>query len=70
MLDKTGSESETSHPKFHAHGLSGLQKVQQKLTELFTQAQQFKLLSQKTNAERLGKGLPMQIMGLVIYSKN
>ena len=70
FLVKTVSESETRHPKLHDHALSGLQKIQQKFTKLFTQAQKFELLSQKANAEQLGKRLQMQIMGLVIYSKN
>jgi TetR/AcrR family transcriptional repressor of nem operon len=70
LLVKTVSESETSQPALHTHALSGLQKIQQKFTELFTQAQQLKLLSQTANTQQLGKWLQMQIMGLVIYSKN
>lgn len=70
LLVKTVSESETSHPKLHTHALLGLQKVEQKFTELFAQAQQLKLLSQAADTEQLGKWLQMQIMGLVIYSKN
>jgi TetR/AcrR family transcriptional repressor of nem operon len=70
LLVKTVSESETSQPKLHTHALLGLQKIQLKFTELFTQAQQLKLLSQSANTEQLGKWLQMQIMGLVIYSKN
>jgi hypothetical protein len=70
LLVKTVSESETSQPKLHTHALLGLQKIERKFTELFTQAQQFKLLSQAANTEQLGKWLQMQIMGLVIYSKN
>jgi TetR/AcrR family transcriptional repressor of nem operon len=41
-----------------------------KFTALFTQAQQLELLSQTVNPEQLGKWLQMQIMGLVIPSKN
>jgi AcrR family transcriptional regulator len=70
LLVKTVSESETSQPKLHTHALLGLQKIERKFTELFTQAQQLKLLSQSANTEQLGKWLQMQIMGLVIYSKN
>ena len=70
LLVKTVSELETSQPKLHTHALSGLQRIQQKFTELFTQAQQLKLLSQTANPVQLGKWLQMQIMGLVIYSKN
>ena len=70
LLVKTVSESETSQPKLHTHALLGLQKIEEKFTKLFTQAQQLKLLSQTANTEQLGKWLQMQIMGLVIYSKN
>lgn len=70
LLVKTVSESETSQPKLHAHALLGLKQIEQKFTELFNQAQQLKLLSQAANTEHLGKWLQMQIMGLVIYSKN
>jgi AcrR family transcriptional regulator len=70
LLVKTVSESETSQPKLHTHALLGLQKIERKFTALFTQAQQLKLLSQTADPEQLGKWLQMQIMGLVIYSKN
>ena len=70
LLVKTVSELEKSQPKLHNHALLGLKKIEQKFTELFTQAQQLKLLSQTANTEQLGKWLQMQIMGLVIYSKN
>ncbi|AGH45370.1 TetR/AcrR family transcriptional regulator [Paraglaciecola psychrophila] len=70
LLVKTVSESETSQPKLHTHALLGLKKIERKFTALFTQAQQLKLLSQTANPEQLGKWLQMQIMGLVIYSKN
>lgn len=70
LLVKTVSESETSQPKLHAHALLGLQQIEQKFTELFTQAQQLKLLSQAADPVQLGKWLQMQIMGLVMYSKN
>ena len=70
LLVKTVSESETSHPKLHAHALSGLQKIEQKFTELFTTAQHLKLLSPSADTVQLGKWLQMQIMGLLIYSKN
>lgn len=70
LLVKTVTESETSQPKLHTHALLGLQRIERKFTELFTQAQQLKLLSQSANTEQLGKWLQMQIMGLVIYSKN
>jgi TetR/AcrR family transcriptional repressor of nem operon len=70
LLVKTVSESETSQPKLHAHALLGLQQMQQKFTELFTQAQQLSLLSSAADTKQLGKWLQMQMMGLVIYSKN
>ena len=70
LLVKTVSESETSQPKLHNHALSGLRQVEQKFTALFTQAQQQALLSPKADPEQLGKWLQMQIMGLVMYSKN
>ncbi|MFB1033824.1 MAG: hypothetical protein QMC38_00615, partial [Sinobacterium sp.] len=44
--------------------------IQKKFTALFIQAQQLNLLSQAADTEQLGKWLQMQIMGLVIYSKN
>lgn len=70
LLVKTVSESEASQPKLHTHALLGLRKVEQKFTELFTQAQQQTQLNPNANPEQLGKWLQMQIMGLVMYSKN
>jgi AcrR family transcriptional regulator len=70
LLVKTVSESEISQPKLHAHALLGLQRIERKFTSLFIQAQQLQLVKQTADTDQLGKWLQMQIMGLVIYSKN
>ena len=70
LLVKTVSETETGPEHLHAHALAGLEKMEQKFCELFTQAQLQGLLKQDANPELLGKWLQMQIMGLVMYSKN
>jgi len=70
LLVKTISESEFSHPTFHQHALLGLQKIEQKFSELFTKAQEQKLINKKADCIHLGKWLQMQVMGLVMYSKS
>jgi AcrR family transcriptional regulator len=69
LLVKTLSETENNNQALSLLARSGLQKVENKFSEMFSEAQSMGLIDNTADCDRLGKWLQMQIMGLVAYSK-
>jgi TetR/AcrR family transcriptional repressor of nem operon len=69
LLVKTLSETENNNQALTSLARSGLQRIENKFSTFFSEAQTMGLIDQAADCDRLGKWLQMQIMGLVIYSK-
>lgn len=69
LLVKTLSEAENNNQGLTSLARSGLQKIENKFSIFFSEAQTMGLINKGANCDRLGKWLQMQIMGLVVYSK-
>ena len=69
LLVKTLSETENNNQALTSLARSGLQRIENKFSEFFSEAQSMGLINKAADCDRLGKWLQMQIMGLVVYSK-